>query len=113
MKYGPIANLYFFFICGLPGAIDYFLLGLVKIERINRLTEKRINNALNLWLRGPGLTLVFAFALAAYRTGNHAVNATVMLILLGISIGNGQYYLGRVSASYAISLYKCKAEKAA
>jgi hypothetical protein len=30
VNYGPIANLYFFFVCGLPGAIDYALLGLVK-----------------------------------------------------------------------------------
>ncbi len=40
VAYGPIANLYFFFICGLPGAIDYFMLALVKVQKEKRKKEK-------------------------------------------------------------------------
>ena len=96
VNYGPIANAYFFFICGLPGCIDYFLLALVRCGAIDRMVEKNVNTVLNVWLRGPGLTLVYGFAWAAYQTGNHAINIGVMAVLLGISIGNGQYYLDLV-----------------
>ena len=38
---------------GLPGMIDYTLLALVKLKRINKLTEKRVNAWLNVWIRMP------------------------------------------------------------
>ena len=104
VNYGPIANLYFFFVCGLPGAIDYFLLGLVKMGKLPPMEEKRLNSAINVWLRAPGLTLVFAFAFAAYRTGNHGINAFVIAVLAFISVHNGQYYLQRVVANYHFKL---------
>jgi hypothetical protein len=97
VNYGPLANLYFFFVCGLPGCvlgaanrstanrstalhpstppltvltshhsspssppsgIDYFLLGLVKCGRLAALEEKRLNSAINLWLRGEDSRLL-------------------------------------------------------
>jgi hypothetical protein len=104
VNYGPIANFYFFFVCGLPGGIDYFLLGLVKNGQLAPMEEKRINSTINLWLRGPGLTMVFSFAFAAFRTGNHGVNFIVVATLAFISLANGQYYLGRVVANYNFKL---------
>lgn len=44
---------------GLPGMIDYTLLGLVKLNKVNKLTEKRVNAWLNVWFRMP-VTLFFA-----------------------------------------------------
>jgi hypothetical protein len=43
-----------FFMCGLPGYIDYCLLTLVKYDKIQKHTEKRINCFLNLLIRLPG-----------------------------------------------------------
>jgi hypothetical protein len=43
-----------FFSCGLPGGIDYFLLSLVKYEKIHYLTEKNLNSYLNAYIRMPG-----------------------------------------------------------
>ena len=42
------------FVCGVPGAIDYALLSLVKQGRLDRMLEKRWNTLINTWLRGPG-----------------------------------------------------------
>lgn len=64
------------------------------------MAQKRVNCAINVWVRGPGLTLVFGWAYAAFRTGDHAVNGWVMAVLLCISYGNGQYYLERVCGNY-------------
>ena len=104
VNYGPLANLYFFFVCGLPGALDYALLGLVKCGRLAAMEEKRLNSAINVWLRAPGLTMVFSFAYAAFRTGDHGINAGVIAVLAFISVHNGQYYLQRVVANYHFKL---------
>ena len=42
-RLGPVVNWVTFFVCGLPGGIDYYLLFLTKMGSIQRLTEKRIN----------------------------------------------------------------------
>lgn len=101
---GPITNLYFFFVCGLPGGVDYFLLALVKEGRLAPMRQKAVSAFINIWLRGPGLTAVFAFAWAAYRSGDHEVNLAVMLLLLLLAPFNGQYYLQRVVANYHFKL---------
>lgn len=54
-RWGPLANFQAFFISGLPGGIDYFLLGLVKLGLISPLFEKRVNANVNIWLRVPGI----------------------------------------------------------
>jgi hypothetical protein len=83
-SWGPLANWQAFFISGLPGGIDYLLLGLYatgdrtrelstcwrcpahvpclhvrasrcKIGRIDHMVEKRVNANLNIWLRAPGI----------------------------------------------------------
>eukprot|EP01013_Petalomonas_cantuscygni_P009834 TRINITY_DN22753_c0_g1_i1.p1 TRINITY_DN22753_c0_g1~~TRINITY_DN22753_c0_g1_i1.p1 ORF type:complete len:411 (+),score=66.35 TRINITY_DN22753_c0_g1_i1:145-1377(+) len=46
-----------FFMCGLPGGVDYLMLGLVQVGWLNRLTEKRVNAWLNLAVRYPGIML--------------------------------------------------------
>ena len=39
-KIGPMMNFCFFFICGVPGGYDYFMLVLVKNKIMKPLTEK-------------------------------------------------------------------------
>ncbi len=76
------------------------------------MTERRWNVVLNQWIRGPGLTLVFGFALAAFQTGNHAINPLVMAVLLLISVGNGQYYLGLVLRAHERAVVAPAGDKA-
>ena len=52
-----MTNYVVFFICGLPGGIDYGLLFLTKINLMARCTEKKINTYLNQYLRVPGLVI--------------------------------------------------------
>jgi len=42
-----------FFISGLPGAVDYLLLILVKYKKLDAIVQKRVCAGLNLYLRGP------------------------------------------------------------
>ena len=43
---GPIMNFNLFFICGVPGGIDYLMLALVKERIMLPLTEKKHNNTI-------------------------------------------------------------------
>ena len=56
-----------FFICGLPGLINYACLTAVKHDRMNKLTEKKINSFLNVYLRQPGALYVFFMNYICYR----------------------------------------------
>jgi hypothetical protein len=53
--YIVFSNYLLFFICGLPGAIDYLLMYLVETNRIDQMTERWCNYRLNSYLRGPGI----------------------------------------------------------
>ena len=55
-----------FFLTGLPGCIDYFLLGLVKLNILDKLKEKQINVYINNWIRGPGCVIGSAFTYVSW-----------------------------------------------
>lgn len=60
---GPLMNFNNFWMCGVPGGIDYCLLFCVKSGWMRPLSEKRVNAGINVWVRAPFLvctgTLVF------------------------------------------------------
>ena len=91
-KAGPIQNAVGFFICGLPGGLDFVMLALVKYKMMFALTEKKFNARINVWLRSPGLLFcAFSIWVAAPRP----VNAGLLLGALLVAL-NGQYYMQMV-----------------
>jgi hypothetical protein len=91
---GPLVNLVVFFICGLPGGLDYVMLALVKHEKISALQEKAWNTRINVWLRSPGLLLSAFCTYQAVRHGppstmcaQHPWQAAIASLLITI---NGQ-----------------------
>eukprot|EP00962_Isochrysis_galbana_P052351 scaffold23755_cov163-Isochrysis_galbana.AAC.3 len=66
---GPLVNLIAFFMCGLPGGLDYIMLVLVKHNVISSHTEKVWNSRINVWLRSPGLLLAAYCMFVASRSG--------------------------------------------
>lgn len=96
---GPVQNTVAFFICGLPGGLDYFMLALVKLGRMNRFAEKKLNSRINVWMRSPGL-LLSAFCLVIARFDEDVTADVVERIPAAVCIGgallcflNGQYYM--------------------
>jgi hypothetical protein len=57
---GASLNMGSFFLCGLPGGLNYAALVLNKEGIISNLAQKGFDAAINTWMRAPGLT-VFAF----------------------------------------------------
>jgi len=90
-----------FFTTGLPGGIDYALLFGVRNGWIDRLTEKRVNKELNVWIRSPGciahvtLTLLFVCGDTAGMSG------PATLLIAALIFWNGQYFMQQIVSDYA------------
>lgn len=100
-KWGSLSNSQALFVTGLPGGIDYFLLGLVKTGVIAKNTEKRINVRLNTWLRVPGMLFTSTLLYQAYMTGNVKAPVWSVLIQLALAPFNALYFNKQAIENYA------------
>lgn len=109
---GAILSHSVFFLTGLPGCIDYFLLFLNRNKLIKKKVEKKINKYLNLWIRCPGciVSSTFIFQHLALNQPNQLHYYKFSLATIGILIyWNGIYFMELVVNDY-ITRYK-KIEK--
>lgn len=97
---GPIINYNVFFICGLPGGIDYLLLAMKKYGTIHTLTEKWINVYLNMWIRLPGILYCCAVSYINYRIDPHEFNPLVTYLLVFLNGFNAIYFATVVVQNY-------------
>lgn len=92
-----------FFINGLPGCIDYMLLSLVRNNIIDKMTEKRYNKYLNIWIRAPGcisnitLTIVYAFINYNYLTFIDKISCVLVALCV---YWNGIYFMEQIITDY-------------
>lgn len=93
-----IANCFLLFTNGLPGGIDYFLMFLVKRGFIPKISEKKWNSVLNLYIRSPG-TLYCLFVVYLNYIYETFDNLILTLICLGLMFWNAQYFTGVVIES--------------
>jgi hypothetical protein len=94
---GPIQNFIAFFICGLPGGLDYLMLFGVKQGYFEKLDEKQWNARINVWVRSPGLMACccFLYIAALYGPAESLCSSNKpVLFIAGILVFlNGQYYM--------------------
>jgi hypothetical protein len=94
-----------FWVCGLPGGLDYAMLVAVRCGWIEPLTEKRLNSHLQLWLRAPGCVAhaVLVWAAQVDRVAPKPVWSDPLtpaaLVMVAAFFWNGLYFLGRVLRS--------------
>merc|ERR1719230_2057922 len=101
-KLGPLMNFCFFFICGVPGGYDYFMLVLVKNKIMKPLTEKRRNNTVQVWVRAVSLNICVCLLYIqnqiqrqnGFDIPNYLLAMRAMLML--ITYWNGNYFMERV-----------------
>jgi len=101
-RWGALGNFQAFFISGLPGAIDYGLLGLQKIGKCSPLTEKRVNANLNVWCRGPGIGAAVLLLYQALMYGHYHVPLWAAALQLVLPPYNALYYGKQAVANYAV-----------
>lgn len=86
-----------FFVCGLPGAIDYFYLALLELNYIDRVTRIKQCCYNNNWFRSPGLIVSATFHyLRLVVNGFCWINIFYFILSLIPSYFNGQYYLQQI-----------------
>jgi hypothetical protein len=98
-----LTNYFLFYMTGLTGMIDYFMLVLVKLNMIHKITEKDINSKLNNYVRYPLIingmsTLYFRYYSNLYDTSLYPI-----LGLLLVFFWNGSYFNYRVIENYGKS----------
>ena len=88
------------------------MLAAVKHGYIKKISEKRINKVLNVWCRGPGCILAAGLVWINWMSGQTShIPIIIKIIIILLSIGNGQYYSKRVVASWALHEDKLEMEK--
>ena len=104
---GASLNMGSFFLCGLPGGLNYAALVLNKEGIISNLAQKGFDAAINTWMRAPGLT-VFAFLqwqvwLASARPTRGWPQWLITLAtaaVAGLHVFNGNYYAEQSIGNY-------------
>ena len=102
IQWGPAINMLNFFVCGLPGGLDYLFLCWTKDGHMTRARQKTLQAALNVWCRCPGICATVTIILFEARrnwedipTGAQVISLTAF-ILIGY---NGLHYMEAVVAS--------------
>jgi len=109
-RWGPLSNFQAFFISGLPGGIDYLLLGLQKVGKLDHMVEKRVNANLNAWVRSPGILVATCLCYQGLLLGHCGASLPsglrppmwAMLLQLFLPPYNALYFSKQASANYAV-----------
>jgi len=101
-QWGALGNFQAFWISGLPGGIDYCMLGLQKVAMLHGMTEKRINANLNTWLRTPGILTSTVLLYQALKLGRYQVPLWAALLQLFLPPYNALYFGKQATANYAV-----------
>jgi hypothetical protein len=89
--WGALANWQAFYISGLPGGLDYFMLGLIRVGYLSSMFEKRVNANMNTWIRAPGILATTTLVYVHYIAGNHSLPfwcIFLQLILPGYNVSH-------------------------
>jgi hypothetical protein len=101
---GTLVGFSLFFTTGLPGGISYMALWLERNGCLRRATEKRINRAVNVWLRAPGcvahavLTATYMLTYMDTLSDTQLVGGLLTAALTG---WNGLYFMEQAVAAHA------------
>lgn len=95
-----------FFLCGLPGMIDYYLLWSVKMGLVDKKIQKDIYLYLTSFIRSPGATIISYSSLLALNEVENYWLKLYYLLLISINFWNGQYYMMVYCKDYGIYTYR-------
>jgi len=105
---GAIGNFCLFFICGVPGGIDYAMLVAVKLGKMKPIREKKINVHLNTWIRAPFLVIsaFLCFVQIQQQLNMHWFQTLARFCCIVITWWNGQFFMERIVGNYHVNRYK-------
>lgn len=89
---GPLASTLSFWISGLPGGLSHALLALSGHRVMSRLTEKRWNARIQVWLRAPALLCTACAMYVSWLYGSPEAPTHYVLVIAFLIYVNAQYY---------------------
>jgi len=112
---GPLMNFNNFWMCGVPGGIDYCMLFCVKSGWMEPLKEKRYNAIINVWMRAPFLvctgTLVYLQGFVQPLDDVPRYVRYVRVFLMLLACWNALFFMERVVGNYHVCVFKEKVAK--
>lgn len=108
---GHLMNFNHFFMCGVPGGLDYAMLFAVKHGWMDPLDEKKFNSAINVWVREPALVVTAAYGYLQIHLQGQSFSGWVTAIrvfLCLLATWNGLFFMERVVGNYHVCNYKAK-----
>eukprot|EP00756_Hemistasia_phaeocysticola_P042473 Hpha_TRINITY_DN16972_c1_g4::TRINITY_DN16972_c1_g4_i1::g.55823::m.55823 len=101
-QWGALGNWQAFFISGLPGGLDYFMLYLQKEGKLEKMQEKRYNANLNIWCRMPGILVATILCYSGLVNGRYGAPLWAMVMQLTLPPYNALYYAKQSVANYSV-----------
>lgn len=104
--WGCFSNYFAVFVCGLPGAVDYFLLAMQKIGYLQSWNQKRISANLNVWMRMPGVIFGIGIGYLLFRKNMYFVPSWALTLQLFLMPLNAIYYSKQSVINYVLHTVK-------
>ena len=106
-----LSNTLLFFVCGLPGGIDYYNMYRVYQGQLPSILEKKYNSWLNIYVRAPGILYTAYLVWIHYLTDYPVFNQWYCVLSIFILIWNAQYFAREVCISYGRNERRLETEK--
>lgn len=90
--WGALPQLVLFFICGLPGLIDYVAVCLYYAGALSKTTRRRVTANINVWLRAPGLLFATTLQYVAFAHGTTSAPRAMIAASGALFAFNAMYY---------------------
>ena len=106
---GYLLNHGLFFLTGLPGGLNYLNMFLTRNNFMRKLTQKKINSFLNLYVRCPGCVSHSVITFIVYNQNYENISDHEKYLIWCTAIltfWNGIYFMEQVVSNYAVEHYK-------
>ena len=104
--WGCFCNWFAFFICGIPGAIDYFVLAMQKMNYCLDYNQKRISANMNVWIRVPGIIFGVGIGYLLFMRRLYHVPTLAICLQLILLPTNAIFYSKQSIISYTLHTVK-------
>jgi hypothetical protein len=100
--WGCMGNWLVFYVCGIPGAIDYFILAFKKMNYLQRLNQKRISANVNIWFRIPGILFAIGISYVIFVESKFKVPIAIFAIQCIFMPFNVLFYGKQATINYTL-----------
>ena len=107
-QWGCFSHWLCFFICGLPGAVDYAILALQRLHMCTWINQKHVCCQLNLFMRGPGILIGIGIAIIPFMQGRYLVPTWALALQFVFMPFNAVFYMKQSTENYMLHLLKTK-----